>query len=224
MAPDIRLPLLTAVGWVLSISCIHTEKVNNDFLSMLKKPATGLVDKVNLQGGYHTIRKEHLHFPTAYENGKPTIYIDTPYLDNPIFFFQNGLILYHDAIALDSNEFKSWQIKNGAEKWSLNKWGVYTISHDTISAIIYISFFGRSFSRNKLLQCYFQGIIKNRNAIQQWHMIAPYPEDAREFDMNREVFEYLTGPKDLDFKPAPAKLLIDSNKAWILQYKKNDTF
>ena len=97
-------------------ACVYTEKVSGNFVTMLKEPESGLVKKVRMDGAYHFIQKEHLNYPTEYINGKPTKYIDTPYLDGPVFFFDNGVIMYDYAFTLDSIQFRLYQQKNNAEK------------------------------------------------------------------------------------------------------------
>src|SRR3712207_3059785 len=119
--PMYWVPLLLMVVLVVLNSCIYTERVTNDFVKMLDKPRRNMDDKIKMNGAYQYIQKESYNHPTGYKEGRPIRYIDTPYLDHPIFFFDNGLLLYYNALSLDSNDFKPWQEKYSTEKWGLNQ-------------------------------------------------------------------------------------------------------
>ncbi|HUR12157.1 MAG TPA: hypothetical protein VM012_12350, partial [Flavitalea sp.] len=203
-----------------SISCVYTEKANGEFLRLLKRTQPLANSRLKMDGAYHFIEKELLNHPTAYKNGVPTKYVDTPYLDCPVFFFDNGLILYYLAFSLDSAQFIFWQQHYSTIKGGANAWGVYDIRNDTITAIVYIAYTGKNFKRRQSRQCYFQGILKNRDTITAWRMIPPFPEIAVSFDMNKELLEYLKAPKDLSYKPVPGKIVINPAKAWINELKK----
>lgn len=97
-------------------------------------------------------------------------------------------------------------------------WGAYEIKGDTIKASIYYNF-SNPVTNNRIAN--FQGIIRNKDTILQWRLIAPYPKlrknPRREFDflfkMNRDLY----------FKSLPTKPFMDSvsEKAWILKYRDN---
>ena len=92
---------------------------------------------------------------------------------------------------------------------------------DTINAIIYLVYRAKSRIRSvQLLQSHFRGIIKNRDTIKQWQMVPPYSKTAEEFHMNESLLRYLKTPKDLYFKPMPAKKMLDPSKAWINEFRK----
>jgi hypothetical protein len=154
-----------------------------------------------------------------YKNGNPTRFIDTPYLVNPIFFFSDGLVLYSEGTSPDSTSFNSWLSKYGQQKWSANRWGVFEIKHDTINAEIYTEYFDGTIKRLQLKISHFEGTIKNKDTLSQWHMIPPYPKISLADGLNQQIFEYLKSPRDLYFKSVPTKALIDSSKAWINKFR-----
>ena len=202
------------------VSCLATEKASDSFLLMLSSKK--LIDnRLNFEGGYQNINKENYNLPTDYKNGIPTRYVEIPYTDNALFFFENGLICYNRGLSLDSVGFRSWMLEFGEEKGTLDNWGTYEIKGDTINAIIYISYRAKSRIKSvQLLQSNFQGIIKNSDTIMQWHLVPPFQKTAEEFHMNKGFLAYLKTPKDLYFKSIPIKSLVDPSKAWINELSK----
>ncbi|MDP4264166.1 MAG: hypothetical protein Q8941_16680 [Bacteroidota bacterium] len=182
------------------------------------------ISTINFSGFYHHIRDSNYHLGTDYKNGLPTRYIDTPYADKPILFFSNGLVAYSYRLYFDSIGFVNNQIKFGTqEKSYINDWGVYQIEKDTIRAEIYLVFgMGLNFhGRFQRLICNFQGILKNRDTILNWHLVPPFPQNPT-YAIDGTLFDNLKKPKDLFFKRAPISELISPENAWInkLRYKK----
>ena len=177
-------------------------------------------DKINFNGAYHKIEKEDYNHGTDYENGKPTRYVDTPYLGSPVFFFKNGIVGFEYALILDSSYFLQGLKKYGTgEKAYAYKWGVYQIKDDTIKAIIYITYLGRFLhGTTQLLQSNFEGHLQNKDTIIGWHLVPPYPPLA--MSINENYFKFLSTSRNLYFKKVPIEGLIDPDKVWINKYRK----
>ena len=220
---------MTILSFVLFIiffcSCrrLYVETPSKQFLTLLNNNnIKDFESKLNFYGVYHFIDSAHYHTGTDYMKGKPTRYVDTPYMDNPILFFKNGFIAYENALIVDSSIF-FFNVKEGINKKKtfINNWGGYQITNDTIKAIIYVelpeySIFQAGTIR---IQCRFQGILLNKDTILQWHMTEPYSDAFS--GGNKLDYIFLSTPRDLYFKKAPIKELINPDNAWINDFKED---
>lgn len=214
--------VLWAILGILSVtvySCAYTEKPSAAFLSILNKKEPAVNNSLRFGGAYYRISPEHYHHPVEYKEGKPIRFVDTPWLDSPLFFFKNGLVLYTPGLSTDSLEFDKWLSKYALEKWSLNNWGTYTITGDTLNAIIYVLFDGPPSRRRQLRETRFLGLLRS-DSLLQWQMMPPYPDVLEQYEMNSWRFSYLRMPRNLGFKPVPVVNRIDADKAWINDWRK----
>jgi hypothetical protein len=200
----------------------YIQTPNSKFATLINDKRVISNNKINFNGVYHKIEKEDYHNATDYKNGVATRYVDTPFLDNPIYFFNNGVIGFRNTLSLDSITF----VKN-LEKYSTQKdsytydWGVYEITNDTIKAVLYIAYDGSIFKgMTQVLQSNFQGYISSKDTIFGWHLVPPYPPIVK--SPNELYFKFLTTPRDLYFKKIPIEELVDPEKVWINKYRKNE--
>jgi hypothetical protein len=84
--------------------------------------------------------------------------------------------------------------------------GDYVVRNDTIWAKIPITLKGRGAALNAY-ESYFQGEIKNRDTIINWHMIPPFPKANRKWNDN---FDFLIKPNQLYFIEGKELLGLDS--------------
>jgi len=84
--------------------------------------------------------------------------------------------------------------------------GTYTINNDTLFAKLPIFLYRRGAIRN-LFNAYFQGIIKNKDTIIDWHMVQPYPKADPKFN---DSFKFLKTPHLLYFIEGKELLGLDS--------------
>jgi hypothetical protein len=185
-------------------SCgIYKEKPNKKLISLLKNQHQKSGNRMKFDGVYHKVED-----PSSYVD-------DTHLIGKPILFFENGLMTYDFKTNLDS----VWYIKFMTSNYSYNaNWGVYEILGDTIRSTIYCTLMGNAFHRTQLLQCNFEGVIKNQDTILGWRMITPYPKK-----LNEHEFRMLTTPRDLYFKSVPIKQLINPEMAWINEFKNENS-
>jgi hypothetical protein len=95
-------------------------------------------------------------------------------------------------------------------------WGTYEVIGDTINASIYYLYSG---SGNFYRQPNFQGIIKNKNTILDWHVVEPYPKMNK--SLLRQHSRELKKHQNLYFVPVTIKPFMDSisEKAWVNKYR-----
>jgi hypothetical protein len=202
--------------------CSHTEKASTNFVESLNSKKDTTVVNVLSHRVFHHIEKESYHYPVDYVNGKPTRYVDTPYLEQPVFFFENKICLFEaSTTTLESKDLYLLDEKSKNYYYGKSGWGVYDIDKDTVKAIIYIDFWGGRFFtglRQRYL-CNFQGIIKNNDTILQWRLIPPFPPINMKISYNVNYIKYLKKPLDLYYKNVPAEKIINPSKAWINKYK-----
>lgn len=216
-----RRTLFVLLMAISGFQCIHTEKASSKFNLLLNShPNTS---NIKMDGAYHHISEDSYHFPTDYKNGSPTRYIDSPYLDQPIFFFENGILLYEYRTSTLEAKDMSLSSKEGQKNFYTQKgWGVYSINHDTINAIIYVSFLTgwlyQGVAEN--LQCNFQGYIKNGNTINNLRLVPPIPNFNKRYEGNNKLIKLLQEGIDMYHKEVPEKKNMDPNKAWINIIKK----
>ena len=191
---------------ILSFQCIHSEKASSKFNLLLNShPNTS---NIKMDGAYHHISKNSYHFPTDYKNGTPTRYIDSPYLDQPIFFFENGILLYeYRTSTLEAKDITFSDVEARKNFYTQKGWGVYNINHDTINAIIYVDFLTGWLYQGvaERLQCNFQGDIKNGNTISDWKLIPPIPNFNKKYEENNKLIELLQYGLDMYYKEVPEK-------------------
>ena len=153
-----------------------------------------------------------LNFEGAYSKAAKTP--ETFYLERPVYFFKNGLVfLEGEGIGKDSlnNDL-------GMRKYLKNDpvWGTYEITGDTINVSIRYIYIGGFASYR---QTNFQGIIKDKNTIIQWHVTKPYPKLPKyKF---KDYLSFFEDTVNLYYKPLSIKSYMDSisEKIWPNKYR-----
>lgn len=205
---------------VFFLSCIfpYIEKPNNTFKTLINKPRCNNSPKLNFNGIYsYQLESSDYNIGINYKNGTPTKFIDTPFVNKPVFFCANGLLAFSNSLWLDSLGYLDANKKFGTQKKShLNNWGVYDISKDTIKAIIYIFSYDAG---NPMFQSNFEGVIKNSDSILNWHLVPPYHKILLK-KKNKFQFDFFTTPQNLYFKKVPIDSIINSSEAWINEFNK----
>ncbi len=84
--------------------------------------------------------------------------------------------------------------------------GRYVLSSDTLFAKLPITLYGGGM-RQQIYEAYFQGTLKNRDTIVDWHMIPPYPKANRRLN---DDFDFLKTPHMLYFIESKELLGLDS--------------
>ena len=111
-------------------SCVYTQKINSDFISIKNYNENRTYTELNFNGFYHRLDKEAFNFPVESYQGKTTKYIDTIYALRPLMFFKDGNIMYsylYYAYQEDMILLKKSNIKLGYQKWGVYKI-IYLIS------------------------------------------------------------------------------------------------
>lgn len=188
---------------MLMFSCGETRKVSKEFIAKINEPINNLDNKIRFDGVYH----QATH-PYAIDK----------YIYGAIIFFDNGTV-YSAGSYKSLGEFQLWHQKYGDDKKSMQIWGVYDISSDTISALIFTPYPGGLLGGEKFYECHFQGIIKNRDSILQWHLVSPFPPVNVKAGENEWLIKNAQNPINLYFKNVPVNNIIDPKKAWINKYK-----
>ncbi len=208
---------LFTVLLLISFSCSRFVSPTGDGKQSYNK-ATHVSAKniLRMDGAYHHINKESYNYPIDYKNGIPGRYIDTPYLEQPLFFFNNGIVLFEYGLTtLEAKDLKRDILGN---IYNSNGWGTYKVIKDTIIAKIYVGFQkGIFIPFSQRLECNFQGLIQNVDTIVKWRMIEPYPIIKRRIPSNLKYIEYLKNPVDLYFKLVSEKKDIDPNRSWFVK-------
>ncbi|MDJ1482936.1 hypothetical protein QNI16_20710 [Cytophagaceae bacterium YF14B1] len=154
--------------------------------------------------------------------GKPTRYIDTPYVDQPVFFCHNGLMAYNNALYLDSAVY-SYNMEHYSvqEDAFQNEWGVYTVCSDTVKATFYMTLANDKFVPvTQRTICHFEGVIQNDSTIRDWKLVPPYPKYGPQSDF--EIND-MKQARTLTFKSVPIQRWIDPNNAWINRFRETST-
>lgn len=181
---------------ILLASCVYTEKTSDSLKEMINQKHSTL-ERINFEGSFTPISKYFLETPTT--------------------FFKNGLVYYDFADASDSVGYNTWVKKYFAIQ--KGGWGTYSIVDDTIKAIVYVPYYD-AFAH--YIQTNFQGIIKDKNTILNWHVVKPYPKLKKNLF---EGFQYLLNRHyDLYLKRLSIRPVMDSiaEKAWINKYRNNN--
>jgi hypothetical protein len=178
-------------------SCGATEKANDTFKRILNSPQSSSSQNLNFDGGF-CFNSEKQYF-----------------LTNTMYFFKNGLIYNQEFSVRDSSIHEKWIRKYLSKE---KTWGTYEIKKDTINASIYEAYYDY---RAHYIQTCYQGIIKNKDTILQWHMVAPYPKltKTKALSENYHIPNY--GRYNLYFKQLAIKTFMDSisEKAWVNKYR-----
>ncbi len=201
---------------LFSLGC-KIQKASQTFVEKLNaaNDTAMLFDRV-----YHNIRKENYHYPVDNKNGIATSFVDTPFLDQPVFFTKNGVILSRlNLTIVEESDFEIDSLRDNY-KYNSEGWGIYSVKDDTIKAIIYVNFTGGgAYARNQFFECNYQGVLKNKDTLLHWQLIEPYPEIDKVIPGNLEYLNFLKNPVDLHLKNVEVKKFIDPNKAWINKYR-----
>jgi hypothetical protein len=124
---------------------------------------------------------------------------------NSLIFVNNNNVIYsYGGGSLDNTQLSINFYSN--PKNLLNSIGDYSLKVDTVKATIPIGLFVWGM-RVKTFLASFQGIVKNRDTIIDWHMIHPYPTANPKFNNG---FIDLTTPKLLYFIESKELLSLDS--------------
>ncbi|MBL7703318.1 MAG: hypothetical protein JNM14_13795 [Ferruginibacter sp.] len=189
--------------FIMIFSCSQTGKISKEFIAELNKPVNVLTDKLRFDGVYHKANN-----PTAKDK----------YLYGAVIFFNNGMA-YSSGSFQSLEEFQQWHQKYGDDKKSLQLWGVYNIISDTIKAIILEPYPAGLIGAGKWYECHYNGIIKNKDSILQWHLVPPYPAVNLKAGENEWLIKHAQQPVDLYFKNVPVDKIIDPNNAWINKFR-----
>lgn len=134
-------------------------------------------------------------------------------VSSAIFFFSNGIILASGNGYL-GDFIKAFSDGRMYAKETGDNWGVYHTQSDTVFAVLPILYENKWYPRWSHYLTYYRGIIKNDSTIEDWKVVAPYPQIWHfEFQIS---FQSST----LRFKKFEEKTMIDSNHAWINNLKK----
>ena len=194
----------------------YSKKQSNIFIAYHNDTSTKKSEFIKFNGAYEHIFPESYNYPVEFKQGKPNRYVDSPYLEQPLYFFENNFLYYEDrTTTLEKANF--WPKTLTTKKdfvYRLGGWGAYKINRDTINAIVYIDFLKSYSGTHDILPCIFQGVFKNADTISNWHIVEPFPS-LKKIRGNEGILEKLQKPIDLYFKIVPEKSFIDTNKAWI---------
>jgi hypothetical protein len=215
---------LIVLSSIILNSCrtgVYTQAPSYEFSTIINDSSGTENGKLNFNGAYHFIEESNYNQGTDYENGKPTRVVAVPYLDKPVFFLKNNLMFFDNTLSLDSSVFFTGERMYGTdEKHYSNNWGTYKIENNVITAIFYYPYVGGNLvgkGYTQRLLTYFQGNIKNRDTITDWHMIPPYPNISSK--ANQYEFNSFMTPRELYFKKVPIDKLINPDSAWINKFK-----
>ena len=204
---------------MMAASCLSTERASCEFIKLLNVTPLGAKSYLRTDGAYHMIKPPY-RIGVDFKNGVPGKIITKPFLHAPFFFFEDGTVFHQQWIVLDSVGYRSVKFKPYS-KLSFGDWGVYTISHDTVHAIIYITYDQKSrITPRRMLMSHFKGIARSDGTIENWRMVDPFPADALEYHVNDAFLDRLEEPSTLFFKAAPSAQWIDPNRAWIQELGK----
>lgn len=193
----------------LFTSCASTENVSSQFITTL-----------NNKGKQ---KNSNLLFDRAYiadnnKNQNQESKLPDSSITNPIFFFENGLMLFSEMNFENLTSLHNWVGKYAYTKYSDNRWGTYIITNDTIRAIIYIGYYEKheSLGKTRLSESHFKGVI-SKNKIINWQLVNPFPEVDGKYISNNDYFERLKNPVNLGSINVSSN--VDSKKAWINKFK-----
>jgi hypothetical protein len=189
--------------YLLVFSCSQTKKLSKEFITNINKQTISFNNKIRFDGVYHQVT-----------NSKAA----GMYIYGAIIFFDNNATFSAGSYK-SFEEFQVWQQMYNNDKKMMPYWGVYNIISDTIRSIILQPYPGGLLGGGKLYECHFQGIIKNRDSILQWHLVAPYPSVNMKAGENEWLINHAKESVDLYFKNVPTDKIIDPNKDWINKYR-----
>lgn len=205
---------------ITNLHCMQTQKASAEFRTLLNQKSE-VNQKIKFDGVYHHITENSLHH-RIYDKGVLIREVDTPFLHQPIYFFSNGLLLYEfNLTTIEADDLSLADKKSAKNFYNEHGWGVYTISHDTIHAIIYVDFRTDGFpdeAADRLL-CNFQGLIKNSDTLLQWRMVPPFPKFNKRYEYNSNILNALQNGVDMYYKEVPQMKQLDPAKAWINRFK-----
>jgi hypothetical protein len=200
-------------------SCLSTEKATCEFMRMLNSGTPGQTSSnLRLDGAYQRIKPSY-KIAVDFYRGEPTRYVTKPFLHAPWFFFDNGTVMFRESIELDSVGYGEGMSKI-YKLISSSNWGVYSISGDTVHAIIYITYDNDSAIKQRVqLLTHFSGVAHSDGTIWDWHMVEPFPDKAERSGLNERVLDYFAKPTTLHFKSLPISDWIHPEMAWIQELK-----
>jgi hypothetical protein len=138
-------------------------------------------------------------------------------LERPFYFFENGLTYCSDAtITSDEKTYNCSSYQKKSIKDQSFNWGIFEIIGDTIKAYIDFVYYGPP---TIIRLTTFQGILKGRDTILDWHMVEPFPKLNKNL---KEGYSHLmTEHRMLYSKPVYYKRCMDSvaKEIWINKYR-----
>jgi hypothetical protein len=204
----LKLFLLLIVSCSL-MSCVSTENVSSQFIARLNDKAKQKNKNLLYDNAYVSEEKKDSLFENRLNDSLVT---------EPIFFFANGLILMENGQFESSIGLQNWVNKYAHLHYSGNRWGTYSISNDTIRAIVYLGYYKKNVAigENHLSESHFEGII-TENKILNWHLALPLPEAKNKYPVNNDYIERLRKPINLQSINVSSN--VDTRRAWINKYK-----
>lgn len=209
------------IGFILT-SCLSTEKATCEFTSLLNRETSQRrSSNLRLNGAYHLIKPPY-KIGRDYHRGEPTRYVTKPFLHAPWFFFDNGTVMFRESIELDSIGYGEGMSKL-YKRISYSNWGVYSMSDDTVHAIIYITYDNNSAIKQRVqFLTHFSGVAHPDGTIWDWRMVEPFPDKAEKSGLNERLLDYFATPTTLHFKGLPISDWIHPEQAWIQELKEKE--
>jgi hypothetical protein len=215
---DSRFGIVLAIfaAFVLE-SCFSTEKATCEFTGMLNRGAPQHPSpNLRLNGAYQRIKPSY-NIAVEFYRGEPTRYVTKPFLDAPWFFFKNGTVMFRQAVELDS---VGYEMSESYKRISFSNWGVYSVSGDTVYAVVYFTYNNDSALKQRVqVLTHFSGVAHSDGTIWDWRMVEPFPDKAEKSGLNERLLDYFATPATLHFKSLPTSYWIHPEKAWIQELK-----
>lgn len=133
----------------------------------------------------------------------------------PVLFLPNNYFLNTNMSLLNSEQVV-WRFSKFYQREGVLSQGKYYTQNDSVYLNGYFEFWGDGKS-GIMRWAHYRGYIKNRDTIEDWKIIPPYPK------INMRLNDYLVEqktPMTLVFKQVDLKNVIDENRLWIIEEQK----
>ena len=162
------------------------------------------VSSLRFDGLYNLYDTSHSSYPDPEKRNFEVYAICEPliFINNKNVIWESN-ILYNDYVPLSIQHYNHY-----LNPLFENTVGNYIFKNDTIIAKTPISLFHPHGMVINLCNAYFQGVIKDRDTILNWHMIPPYPKVSESINANR--LNFLKKPHALYFMEGKELLGLDS--------------